>query len=161
MYETNEVKSYVRSRIVNGLIGIMAAYPLVMIVVSIFNGRVVIVWPIIVIVSLALWLLWIAARRGTFIAINLQRGVLRGSAFFLKPREIPIASITHVGTSGMFGGWTVMEVTYQRPDGSKKTVGFGAKETLDKVSFEQILDALVRINPNLRIPPELRSGSQN
>jgi hypothetical protein len=157
MPETNEMRSYVKSRVVNGFIGVMAAYPLVMTVVSIFNGRFVIVWPIIVLISLALSFLWIASRRGTFVAIDTQRGVLRGSAFFLKPREIPIASITHLGISGMFGRWTVMEVTYKRPDGSTKKVGFGAKETLDNVSFQRILDALGRINPNLHIPRELRS----
>jgi hypothetical protein len=119
-------------------------------------GRFFTVWPVIVFISLALWFLWIASRRGTFIAVDPQRAVLRASEFFLKPREIPIARITHIGISGMFGLWTAMDVTHQKPDGSKKTVGCGAKETLEKVQFQKVLDAIVAINPNLQIPPELR-----
>jgi hypothetical protein len=56
----------------------------------------------------------------------------------------------------MFGAWTVMEVTYGKSNGSTKKVGVGAKETLDKVKFQELLDAIVTINPTLRIPPELR-----
>jgi hypothetical protein len=156
MSKESEIRSYISYRLANGLIGVMAAYPLVAILVSIFNGRFFTVWPVIVFISLALWFLWIASRRGTFIAVDPQRAVLRASAFFLKPREIPIARITHIGISGIFGLWTVMDVTYQKPDGSKKTVGCGAKETLEKVQFQKVLDAIVAINPNLQIPPELR-----
>ena len=56
----------------------------------------------------------------------------------------------------MFLSWTVMKITFQTIDGKKRTVGVGAKQTLDKVQFQKILDALVNINPSLQIPPELR-----
>lgn len=156
MSDNNEIRSYADKRLVNGLISIMAAYPLVAFFVAILNGRFLKVWPVIFVISMALWVLWIASRRGTFIAVDSQRALLRASAFFLRPREIPIPLITHVGISGMFGLWTVMDITYQKSDGSKKTVGCGAKETLDKVTFQKVLDAIVAINPTLHIPPELR-----
>jgi hypothetical protein len=55
----------------------------------------------------------------------------------------------------LVGGLTVMTVTYVLPNGKKKMVNAGGKESLDS-NFQKILDAIVEINPSLRIPPELR-----
>ncbi len=57
----------------------------------------------------------------------------------------------------MFGSWTVMEITYRTVEGRLTKVGVGAKETLDKLDFQKILDSIIEINPNLHIPPELRT----
>ena len=50
-----------------------------------------------------------------------------------------------------------MEITYRTVEGRLTKVGVGAKETLDKLDFQKILDSIIEINPNLHIPPELRT----
>lgn len=156
MPNSNEIRSYVSSNVANGLVGIMALYPLVMILVALSRGNLFNVLWLPAFVFFVLVLLWLALRKGTYIAIDPQKDTLIGSAFFFPPRKILISSITHVGVGRMFLSWTVMKITFQTIDGKKRTVGVGAKQTLDKVQFQKILDALVNINPSLQIPPELR-----
>src|ERR1700724_1913690 len=106
----------------------MALYPLILILVSLTNGRFLSVWwlPFLFLVGLAL--LWVASLNGTFIAVDLHDKTLRASNFFIPTRRMPIESITHIGTRGMFvGAATEIEVTYGRPDGSQKTIGYGTK----------------------------------
>ncbi len=64
--------------------------------------------------------------------------------------------ITHIGTRGMFvGAATEIEITYRKPDGRKHTVGYGTSNFLNPKDLRRVLDALVDINPSLRLPPEL------
>jgi hypothetical protein len=110
----------------------------------------------------AIWLLWTASRRGTFIVINLNKKTLQGSNFFIKTTPIPIETITHIGTRGMFGGAaTEVEITYTTPNGQKMTIGYGARNVLNPPELQKILKALVTINPALQIPSELQETHEH
>jgi len=156
MKTDKEIRSYVSSSVANGIVGIMAVYPSIMILVVLSMGNVFALW-LPTLIFLALILLWVALRKGTYIAIDLEEDTLDGSAVFFPPRKIPVSSIVDVGVGSMFLSWTVMKITFQPPHGEKRTVGVGVKQTLDKVQFRGVLDALVRINPKLKIPTELRN----
>lgn len=157
MHNDNEIRCYGNPKIINGFIGVMAAYPVAMIVVSIFNGRLVKVWPLIALISLALWLWWIASRKGTFIVVDRNRKTLQASNFFIRTRRVPIEAITRIGTRGMFvGAATEIEITYRKPNGRERTLGYGTMTFLNPADLHTILDALIAINSTLRLPPELR-----
>jgi hypothetical protein len=154
--ERNEIRSYAYSSVMNVAIGIFSLYPVILLIVSVGNGSVSVVWPTIAAIAAAIVVLWIVSRRGAYISINTTDKTLSSAVFGLKTRSIAISSITHIGTRGAFGGWTVMQITYRQSNGKERTGGYGAKQTLERKSFQEILDALVNINPNLHIPSELR-----
>ena len=140
----------------NGLIAVIAIYPLVFIFVSLSNGRFLSVWWLPLLMFIGLGLIWVASRRGTFIVVDLNRKTLHASNFFIRTRSIPIESITHIGTRGMFvGAATEIEITYRKPDGRKHTVGYGTTNFLNLKDLRTVLDTLVEINPSLRLPHEL------
>jgi len=90
------------------------------------------------------------------IAVDPETKTLRASNLFIPTKRIAIDSITHIGTRGMFvGAATEIEITYRQSDGRKKTVGYGTKNFLDPKDLKRFFDALIRINPGLRIPNEL------
>jgi hypothetical protein len=49
------------------------------------------------------------------------------------------------------------KVTFTKEDASEMTVNSGAKSILIESEFVKILDVLVKINPKLQIPNELKS----
>jgi len=127
-----------------------------MIIAGVIAGKYV---PALVVATIgysAVGLLWVASRYGTFIAVDPDSKTLRAANFFIPTKSIPIASITHIGTRGMFvGAVTEIEITYREPDGRRKTVGYGTKNFLDRKDLKGVFDALVTINPNLHVPNEL------
>lgn len=124
--------------------------------IAISNGRLFITLPAFLLIYPTVFILWRLLRRAIYIAVDLEKKTLNGALFFGFQNKIPIASIIHLGARGMMlGGLTVMTVTYVLPNGRKKIVNAGGKESLD-ANFSKILDALVEINPNLQIPSELR-----
>ena len=128
-----------------------------MLFVSILNGRVLQVSPVVVLISLALLLWWIASRRGTYIAVDQLAKTLYGSNFFLRSRRIPIAAITRIATRGVLVGLaTEIEITYRNANGCEKTIGYGTTNCLNHTDLKALLDALVAINPNLHVPRELQ-----
>jgi len=153
----NEIRSYLKSSNTDITFGAFAIFAFVIQLIAASNGRFLKTLAIFLLIYAALALIWYAQRRSTYIAVNFKKESLDAVAtFFLPRRSIPIASIVHIGTRGMFaGGLTVMAVTYILPNGRKKTVNVGGKESLDQ-NFGKILDALVAINPKLDIPAELR-----
>jgi hypothetical protein len=157
MSVTNEIRCYGNPKVVNGFFGIMAAYPLTMLLISLANARFVRVLPIIVLISLAISVWWVASRKGFFILVNPKSRTLQAVNFFIRTREIPIASITYIGTRGMFmGAATGIEVTYRKSDGMEKTVGYGTKNFLNPPDLQRVLETLVTINPSLELSAELR-----
>jgi hypothetical protein len=159
MTANNEIRSYLNPSNGNITFGAFGVGFLFLQLIAISNGRFLKKLPVFLLIYPAIALVWYAQRKSTYIAVDLDKQTLNGSAvFFLPVRKIPIASITHIGTRGMYlGGLTVMAITYISPNGKKKTVGVGAKQTLDEVQFQKILDALVELNPKLHVPSELRS----
>jgi hypothetical protein len=157
MPSNREIRSYISANVANGLIGVMALYPAAMILVAISRGTTLNVLWLPASICLTLIVLWCALRMGTYISIDLQNETLNGAAFFLPPRTISVSAITHVGVGGAFLSWTVMKVTFRTVGGTKRTVGVGIKQALDKGSFDRILEAIVRINPDLVVPSELRN----
>jgi hypothetical protein len=88
------------------------------------------------------------------------RPTTAASNFFIRTRPILIDSITHIGTRGMFvGAATEIEITYRQLDGTKKIVGYGTKNFLDPKDLKRVFDALITINPSLRVPIELVDGN--
>jgi hypothetical protein len=152
----HEIRCYGNQRVANGLVAVMAIYPLVFILVSLSNGRFLSVWWLPLLMFIGLGLIWVASRRGTFIVVDLNRKTLHASNFFIRTRSIPIESITHIGTRGMFvGAATEIEITYRKPDGRKKTIGYGTTNFLNPKDLKRVFDALLEINPSLRLPHEL------
>jgi hypothetical protein len=155
---SQQIKCYGSSKVVNGWFGIMAAYPAVMLVITVANGRFFQVWPALLFAAFALWLWWHASRRGTYIAVDQRTRRIFGSNLFIRSRDIPIDAITGISTRQIFAGLaTETEVTYRKSNGRQKTVGYGTTNFLDHVCLRRILDAIVAMNPKLRIPPELIS----
>jgi hypothetical protein len=154
----NEIRSYLKSyNSAFGFGGIGACFLLFQII-AISNGRFFKTLPAFLLIYLVIGFAWYIQRKVEYIAIDLEQKTLNSISFLGLPRrKIPVASMTHIGTRGMFaGGLTVMTITYTLPDGKKGTVNAGGKESLDS-NFEKILDTLVEMNPNLHIPPELRN----
>ena len=157
MATDSEIRSYLKPYNADITFGIFAVGAFLIQLIAASNGRFVKTFTVFLLIYLSIAIIWHAQRRGTFIAVNLDKKTLDAvAAFFLPRKRIPIGSIIHIGTRGMFvGGLTVMTATYVLPNGKKKMVNAGGKESLDS-NFQKILDALVEINPSLRIPPELR-----
>lgn len=53
------------------------------------------------------------------------------------------------------GATTEIEITYRLPSGRQHTVGYGTTNFLNPTDLQKVLDALVDINPSLRLPHEL------
>src|SRR5215471_13504580 len=119
-----EIRCYGNSKVVNGLVGLMVAGFSLMLVAGILVGNYYVVLLLGSTIYPALFLLWLASRRGNFIAVDPHLKTLRASNFFIKTRRIPISSITRIGTRGIFvGAATLIEVTYRKPNGREKTLG--------------------------------------
>ena len=152
-----EIRCYGKPRALKGLVLIMLPYPIIVTIVSISNGRFFQVFWLPALVFFLIWLFWYASRRGTYIVVNTAGKTLSASNFFIKAKEIPIASITCISTRGMYvGAATLIQITYEKPDGRKQTLGYSTTNYLDHANLKKILQALVSINPKLTIPPELR-----
>ena len=152
-----EIRCYGKPRALKGLVLIMLSYPIVLTIVSIFNGRFLQVFWLPALIFFLIWLFWYTSRWGTYIEVNTKRKTLSASNFFLKTREIPIGSITSISTRGMYvGAATLIQITYEKPNGRKQTLGYSTTNYLDHASLQQIFDALVSVNPKLTIPPALR-----
>jgi hypothetical protein len=135
----------------------MLLYPIILTIVSISNGRFFKVFWLPALVFFFIWLFWYTSRRGTYIQVNTARKTLSASNFFIKTKEIPIGSITHIGTRGMYvGAATLIQITYEKPSGRTQTLGYSRTNYLDHTNLKKILEALVSINPKLTIPSELR-----
>jgi len=121
------------------------------------NGRFFKALPIYLVANVVAIFIWYMQRKYAYIAVDLEKNTLNAASFFgLPSKKIPISTINHIGTKGMYaGGMTVMTITYILPDGKMKKVLCGGKESLD-ANFQKILDALVEINPKLHVPAELR-----
>ena len=101
--------------------------------------------------------LWILTHPKSYISVDKTNNTFRSSTFCFRVWDIPISTITRIGTRGTFAGaLTIMTITYRKSNGNEKTVNCGSKQTFDKVSLQKVLDALVKINLKLHIPPELR-----
>jgi hypothetical protein len=151
-----EIRCYGSPRVANGLILVMSLYPFIYTLVSIVNGRFLVVWWFPLTFAAGLLLVWMASRHGTFIAVDPERKTLRASNFFIPTKRIPIGSITSIGTRGMFAGAaTEIEITYRKSGGRKHTVGYGTTSFLNHKDLRRVLDALLDINPSLRLPHEL------
>jgi hypothetical protein len=158
MNTNNEIRSYISSSSTNMFLAVFVSGFLLLQLIAISNGRFNKTLPIFLFIYAATIFIWYMQRKYAYIAIDLNKKTLNGASFFgFPPNKIPINSIIHVGTRSMFvGGLTVMTVTYILPNGKKKTVNAGGKESLDS-NFQKILDALVEINPKLYVPTELSS----
>jgi hypothetical protein len=152
----NEIRCYGNPKVANGLVGVMTAGFSLMFLAGILVGNYSVVLSLGGAVYPALFLLWFASRRGTFIAVDLQLETLQASNFFIRTRKIPIDSITRIGTRGIFvGAATLIEVTYNTTDGREKTLGYGTTNFLNHHGLRRVFDAIVAINPRLHIPSEL------
>jgi hypothetical protein len=157
-----EIKCYGKAKVANGLIGVMAGEFTIMFLSGLLVGSYYTVLSLAIFVYPALWLLWFASRRGTFIVVNQTQKTLQASNFFITTSAIPIESITHIGTRGMFvGAASEIEITYRRSNGRDETVGFGATTFLNHADSGKILGAIVALNPQLGIPAELRARSHH
>ena len=151
-----EIRCYGRPRVANGLVLVIAAGLSLMVAAGMLEGNYTSALTVAAIGYSAISLVWIASRHGTFIAVDPDAKTLRASNFFMRTRPIPIDSITRIGTRGMFvGAVTEIEITYRESDGRRKTVGYGTKNFLDRKDLKRVFDALVTINPSLRVPNEL------
>ena len=106
----------------------------------------------------ALLALWVFMHPQAYIAVDKARGVFLGYEFGFKSREIPIAAITQIGIRGTFlGAMNVMTITYRKPDGKIVTIRSVSKQSYDKASFRNVMNAMTELNPRLTIPAELRA----
>jgi hypothetical protein len=153
----NEIRSYLKPYNSNFAFGGLEACFLLFQIIATSNGRFFKTLPIFLLVYPTIALAWFIQRKIEYIAVDLEKKTLNSISFLGLPRKtIPVTSMVHIGTRGMFvGGLTVMSVTYIAPNGKKKTVNAGGKESFDS-NFQKLLDPLIEINPSLRIPPELR-----
>ncbi len=160
MTNDKEIKCYGNQKFVNGSIVALSIFPLIMLIVSITDGDFLRVLPVVASIFAALGLFWYASQKGTFIAVDLDNKTLRASNWFIKTNSIPVNTITHIGTRGMFAGTaTEIEITYIKSDGKKRTIGYGTKNFLNPPDLQKILKALVTINPELEMPSELQKTS--
>jgi hypothetical protein len=151
-----EIRCYGKPRVANGLVLVIAAGLSLMVGSGLLEGNYTAALAVAAIGYFAVSLVWIGSRHGTFIAVDPDTKTLRASNFFIRTRPIPIDSITRIGTRGMFvGAVTEIEITYRESDGRRKTVGYGTKSFLDRKDLKRVFDALVAINPSLRVPNEL------
>jgi hypothetical protein len=158
MSAQNEIRCYANPRVVNGFASLFAAYPVVMLLISMFNGRLPNILPVLAIIAVAVWLFWFASRRGTFIAIDLRGKALYASNFFYRTRSVPVDAIVRIGTRGIFVGLaTEIEITYRKPDGAQTTLGYGTTNFLNHPDLQHIFTAIVTLNPQVKLPPELRT----
>jgi hypothetical protein len=154
--ERGEIRCYGNPRVINGFAGVMAIYPVVAIFVSVLNGRVFLVSWLPFVFLIGIFQLWYASLHGTFIGVDLDSELLIASNWFIRTKPVPIGSITRLGTRGMFAGAaTEVEITYRKPSGREKTVGYGTTTFLNPKELRRVLDALVKINPSVHIPHEL------
>jgi len=133
MTAEKEIRSYTDPSVGNVTAGIIGGGFFLMELISIPEGTFIKTLPMSIVIYLLVVALWFGMNRGTYISVDLENKTLNGSALFLPPRKSPIASITHIGVRGMFLSWTVMQITYQLPNGKKKTVGVGQKKRLIKL----------------------------
>jgi hypothetical protein len=159
MSASNEIRSYISSSNTNVVFGGMGICFVALQIISLARGLFTKTLPIYLVIYAVIAVIWYTQRRNAYMAVDLDKKTLSGIPFFfLLRKKIPITSITHIGTRRMFaGGMTVMTVTYTLPDGKKSTVNAGAKQSFDPISFHEILKAIIKINPKLQIPPELRN----
>ncbi len=151
-----EIRCYGSPKVANGFVFVIAAGLFLMVISGIIEGNYVSALTVAAIGYTAVSLIWIASRHGTFIAVDPDTKILRASNFFIRTKQIPIVSITHIGTRGMFvGAATEIEITYRKPNGLQKTVGYGTKNFLNPKDLKRVLDALAEINPRLHVPKEL------
>lgn len=151
-----EIRCYGAPKIANGLILVVAAGLSLMVLAGVLEGNYAPAATIGAIGYSAIFLVWIASRHGTFIAVDPESQTLRASNFFIPTKSIPVGSISNIGTRGMFAGAaTEIEITYRKADGRKDTVGYGTINFLNHKDLRRVLDALLDINPNLRLPHEL------
>jgi hypothetical protein len=117
---------------------VMSVYPFIYTLISIMNGRLLLVWWFPLTFALGLLLLWAASRRGTFIAVDTNSRSLRASNFFIRTKPIPIESIIRIGTRGMFvGAATEIEITYRKPNGGAKDRGLWDDQFSQSDGFEK------------------------
>jgi len=101
---------------------------------------------------------WIILHPKSYVSVDKTDGVFRSRVFGFASHEIPISAITHIGTRGTFlGAMSVMTITYRKFDGKTVTVRSVSKQSYDKASFRNVMDAITELNPKLTIPAELRS----
>ncbi len=151
-----EIRCYGNPKVANGLMLVITAGLSLMVISGIALENYASALTVGAIGYSAISLVWIGSRRGTFIAVDPERKTLEASNFFIPTKTIPIGSITHIGTRGMFvGAATEIEITYRKPDGIKKTIGYGTTNFLNLKDLKRVFDALLEINPSLRLPHEL------
>lgn len=147
------MRCYGSPKVANGFVLVIAAGLSLMVVSAVLEGNYRSALTVAAIGYSIILFVWIASRHGTFIAIDPDARTLQASNFFIRTRAIPIDTITHIGTRGMFAGAaTGIEITYRQSDGRKKTVGYGTKNFLDPKQLKRFFDALITINPGLRVP---------
>jgi hypothetical protein len=99
---------------------------------------------------------WITLHPKSYISVDKTDGVFRSRVFGFASREIPISAITHIGTRGTFlGAMSIMTITYRKSDGKTVTVRSISKQSYDKASFRNVMNAITELNPKLTIPTEL------
>jgi hypothetical protein len=152
-----EIRCYGRPHVANGLVLVIAIGLLLMVVAGVLDGNYFGTLTVAVTGYFVLGVVWLASRRGTFIAVDPNTKTLRASNFFFRTKPIPIDSITHIGTRGMFvGAATEIEITYRKQNGQQKTVGYGTKTFFNHKDLRKLLDAIVSMNAALSVPAELR-----
>jgi hypothetical protein len=101
---------------------------------------------------------WIILHPKSYISVDKTDSIFRSYVFGFVSHEIPISSITDIGTTGSFlGALKIITITYRKSNGTEKTVRVGSKQTYNKVSLLKVLHYLVEINPKLHIPSELEN----
>jgi hypothetical protein len=153
----DEMRCYQNPGAILRVIEIMGLYPLLLLGASIYHGTLTKTFWLPITIFVFLFLFWYASRWGNFIVVRRDKQVLEASNYFFRTKSILIKSIVSIGTRSAFAGSAIeMEITYLKPGGKKKVLGFGTKNLLNRADLQKILSALVEINPKLHIPAELR-----
>jgi hypothetical protein len=151
-----EIRCYGKPRVANGLVFVVAAGILLMAIAGLLEGHDFEAFITALIGYSAVFLVWLASRYGTFIAVDPDTERLSAANFFIRTRQIPVGSITDISTRGMFAGAaTELEITYRQSSGRKTTVGYGTINFLNRKDLKRVLDALLEMNPRLRLPGAL------
>jgi hypothetical protein len=113
-------------------------------------------FPIALSTILVVVALWILNHPRSYISIDRDNNVMKSFVFGIKNWEVPISTITNIGTNGTFlGAIKIMIISYRKFNGEEKTVRAGSIQAIDKASLHKVLQALGEMKPSLHIPTEL------
>jgi len=149
-----KTRFYLDRLLAKGLLTIFVAYLVVMIAISLLNGRFLENINLFLIVGGLILLFWLGFTRGSYITIDGQN--VYGKVFLIRGKTTQIPDIISIRRNPTFAGlMSEVVMGVRKKDGTITERGLINKPGLTESDFKKLLVVIRSINPNIKIDQDL------